>query len=110
MEKPSMKCPRCGAELPEPAATGRPRVYCSPLCRRDAEYRLRRVQGHLARAERNLTSARLAQASASPYGYRDAGADAEEKVAFWTAEVAARSAELRTVLADLSRDGAEDAG
>lgn len=34
-------CPICRGSLPPPAATGRPRIYCRPLCRRIAERRLK---------------------------------------------------------------------
>lgn len=30
------RCIRCGASLPQPATTGRPRVYCGPACRKAA--------------------------------------------------------------------------
>lgn len=30
------RCARCDASLPKPAATGRPRVYCGPVCRKAA--------------------------------------------------------------------------
>lgn len=106
MEKRRVTCARCGAVLLQPA-TGRPRVYCSALCRRDAEYRLRRVQSHLARAERSLTTARMTAATASRYGYRDDAVQTKERIKFWTAEVEALTAELRAALVDLSQDEEE---
>jgi len=106
VEKRRVTCPRCGGDLPEAAATGRPRVYCSALCRRDAEFWLRRLQGHLARAERQLTTARLAKVTEGPYTYRNG--DAADRVKFWTAEVKKLSADLRAGLAAQPDDGDED--
>ena len=37
------RCPVCGNALPEPAKTGRPRAYCSRLCRERARQRIRRA-------------------------------------------------------------------
>ena len=37
------ECPKCGATLPTPAATGRPRRYCSTACRRLGEIERRRL-------------------------------------------------------------------
>lgn len=33
---PPARCIRCGASLPQPATTGRPRIYCGPGCRKAA--------------------------------------------------------------------------
>lgn len=33
---PPTRCARCGTPLPAAAATGRPRVYCGPACRKAA--------------------------------------------------------------------------
>ena len=103
MEKP-LTCARCGAELVQPD-TGRPRVYCGPLCRRDAEYRLRRVQSHLARAERALTNARLSVAAGPTYVVKRP----DVRMEFWKGEVQALSAELREALANLSADAVDEA-
>lgn len=46
-----MNCAKCGAELPEPAATGRPRRYCSVTCRRLAELERLRLTRILERLE-----------------------------------------------------------
>lgn len=40
---PPTRCVRCGAPLPTPATTGRPRVYCGPACRK-AAYEDRRAR------------------------------------------------------------------
>lgn len=41
--QPLGQCVRCGTELPAAAATGRPRVYCTPACRK-AAYEDRRAR------------------------------------------------------------------
>ena len=43
-------CLKCRTPL-TPTAAGRPPSYCSPGCRRAAEYELRRIQRHLERLE-----------------------------------------------------------
>lgn len=34
--QPLVECVRCGTKLPASASTGRPRVYCTPACRKAA--------------------------------------------------------------------------
>lgn len=53
------KCRVCSSPLAVRAGPGRPRSYCGPLCRRAAEYEIRRVQSLLLRAERMLQDVRL---------------------------------------------------
>ena len=43
-------CLTCGGELPN-STRGRPRSYCSPACKRSAEFAIRRAQRHLVAAE-----------------------------------------------------------
>jgi hypothetical protein len=38
----SRRCDECGGPLPAPAATGRPRRYCSPRCRKHREHAVAR--------------------------------------------------------------------
>ena len=48
------RCARCGAPF-DRNATGRPKIYCGPLCRQDAARYLERLpawQAELAEAER----------------------------------------------------------
>jgi hypothetical protein len=48
------RCPRCGTAF-LPGTRGRPKVYCGPTCRRDAERYAERLpawQAELAEAER----------------------------------------------------------
>lgn len=50
------ECARCPREVVQPK-TGRRRVYCSSVCRRQAEYDLRRTNAQLAIAEKRLMEA-----------------------------------------------------
>lgn len=43
------RCAECGASLPEPSRTGRPRSYCSVRCRRAVEFRRRGIGALTAR-------------------------------------------------------------
>src|SRR3954447_2291050 len=52
------KCPRCRADLDQKDRPGRPRRYCGELCRRDAEYEIRRIQRRLEHSERQLQASR----------------------------------------------------
>lgn len=56
--RPSTPCPRCGSEVVQHAGRGAPRVYCSQVCRRAAEFEIRRANRHLEQAERRLQAAR----------------------------------------------------
>jgi hypothetical protein len=51
-------CLKCNAPL-ERAETGRPPTYCSPACRRAAEFELRRLQRRIERLERFALDLRL---------------------------------------------------
>ena len=44
-------CVKCGNALPPENAVGRPQRYCSPACRRLAEYEVSRLQSRLSRLE-----------------------------------------------------------
>jgi hypothetical protein len=55
-------CAKCTRPLSARARTGRPARYCSPACRRAAEYELRRVQRHLEMVERELRLYRVKSA------------------------------------------------
>lgn len=52
--KPTLTCIRCAADLPEPAATGRPARYCGDTCKRLAEYEVRRLDRRIAGYEFQL--------------------------------------------------------
>jgi hypothetical protein len=53
-----MTCLVCSAPLERPD-TGRPPSYCSPGCRRAAEYELRRLQRRLQGLEEQAAKARI---------------------------------------------------
>ena len=52
-------CAFCGDNLPPPAETGRPRVYCNELCKRAGAYEIVRVNRRLEKLECNLSSQRI---------------------------------------------------
>lgn len=54
-----MRCAKCGATLRAKAGPGRPRRFCSPVCKRAADYELRRVQRALERIESRTRSYRV---------------------------------------------------
>jgi hypothetical protein len=45
-------CPVCSSRLPEPASTGRPRLFCSPVCTERARGRRRKAAALLEYAGR----------------------------------------------------------
>jgi hypothetical protein len=51
-------CLKCGGEL-QPPDVGRPPSYCSPACRRAAEFELRRLQRRIERHEDYASNLRL---------------------------------------------------
>jgi hypothetical protein len=54
----SEACLKCAAPLQRPEV-GRPPTYCSPACRRSAEFELRRLQRRIERLERFALDLRL---------------------------------------------------
>jgi hypothetical protein len=88
------RCRECGT-LVDPAATGRPAVYCSPVCRRAAEYDLRRSQVLLTRAQRCEQDAGLRLMTASSYRLDDE----QKALDYWRAEVKRLRDKLRAMLA-----------
>ena len=90
-------CLMCGSPLVHPA-TGRPRTYCGPTCRRAAEFELRRVQSQLAMAERMEIRARAVVASTyMPQHERKA-------VRFWNKETLRLRSRLLELLAGSQPD------
>lgn len=93
--KPREKlCPQCGSTLLQ-ASTGRPRVYCGEVCRRSAEYELRRVQALLTRAERAVQTTAFELSDAEQWELKRL----QRRLDFWCAEVAELNGRLRRVLA-----------
>lgn len=99
MEKRS-ECSECGAPIGQPT-TGRPRSYCSALCRRAAEYELRRIQSALGRADRAETGARMG-AAVAPSGWTVPDPQAKARAAWWAGECTRLRALLRDTLAGVA--------
>ena len=89
------QCPECGSPMPAAKSTGRPPTYCTPVCRRAAEFALRRAQVLLARAQRAEQDAALAVAIGGSYRAADDG----DRLTFWRSEVKRLRDEIRALLA-----------
>jgi hypothetical protein len=89
------QCPECGSPMPAAKSTGRPPTYCTSVCRRAAEFALRRAQVLLTRAQRAEQDASLAVATGSNYQ----AADDAARLAFWRSEVQRLRDEIRALLA-----------
>jgi hypothetical protein len=62
-----MKCPECFGELPDQSGSGRPRTYCGEVCRRSAEYRIKRARRLAESLETQLVKARIEYECLSGY-------------------------------------------
>ena len=97
-------CRRCGAALGS-QGRGRPAVYCSPACRRAAEFEVRRLTRRLDALEVQASTARVQLAmperGGRPYGVTDELL--EGRVAALSAESANVEERLRELLA--AQDG-----
>jgi hypothetical protein len=100
VEKPT-GCAMCGKALVQPP-TGRPRRYCGPVCRRAAEYELRRVQSLLLAAEKASQRARAAHDDNTWDK-----ASTRRAVKFWAGEVRRLQTRLFQLLADSPQEEAE---
>ena len=89
------QCPECGSPMPSAKSTGRPATYCTPVCRRAAEFSLRRAQVLLTRAQRAEQDAGLAVATNGSYRAEDDAA----RLTFWRSEVKRLRDEIRALLA-----------
>lgn len=94
-------CAICGAELDQPA-TGRPRRYCSPTCRRMRERRLKAAESLLMRAMKREQDARYRAETDTWQATKDAAA-------WWAREVERLGAELRDLLTVADDQGDDDA-
>lgn len=57
VERPAMNCVVCAAQLPQPAAVGRPRRYCSTACRQRAYRQRQRSEQRFCLPPRRLPGA-----------------------------------------------------
>ena len=89
------QCPECGSPMPAAKSTGRPPICCTPVCRRAAEFALRRAQVLLTRAQRAEQDAALAVAIGGSYR----AADDAGRLTFWRSEVKRLRGEIRSLLA-----------
>ena len=89
------QCPECGNLMPSAKATGRPATYCGAVCRRSAEFALRRSQVLLTRAQRAEQDAALQVAIGGSYRAADDG----DRLAFWRGEVKRLRDEIRSLIA-----------
>jgi hypothetical protein len=89
------QCPECGSPLPSGKATGRPSTYCGAVCRRAAEFALRRAQVLLTRAQRAEQDAALAVDTGGSYR----AADDAGRLTFWRSEVKRLRDEIRSLIA-----------
>lgn len=55
------ECIKCGVLIQTKAATGRPSSYCSPSCRKSAEYEIGRINRRLADFENDLIREKMHQ-------------------------------------------------
>ena len=92
VEKPT-RCATCGGRV-EQSGAGQPRVYCDVVCRRAAEYALRRVVTLLSTADKGEQRARMALAL--PYGKTT---DNRKTAKAWRAEVEQLDEQLSRLLA-----------
>jgi recombinational DNA repair protein (RecF pathway) len=87
-------CAGCGEPLEQPAV-GRRRKYCGEVCRRAAEYDLRRTQALLKRAEQRAQDSALQVHMAEKWQL----SGVEKALAFWEGEVVRLRGVLRELLA-----------
>lgn len=62
-----MKCAKCGNDLPEQEGAGRPRKFCSEICKRTATMEIRRLDSRIAKLERDESTWRCKNCT----GYAD---------------------------------------
>lgn len=89
-----MRCIKCGAPLAQPD-TGRPKTYCSTVCRRAAEFEIRRIVRRIETMELALRNAR-----ADRSGIRDlSGRTSEQYADVLSGHIAEDEGRLRELLA-----------
>lgn len=94
----SRKCRECGSPIASSASTGRPPTYCDAVCRRAAEYALRRAQVLLTRAQRAEQDAGLATALGRSWDK----AELTKVCDYWSGEIERLRGEIRSMLAGVA--------
>jgi hypothetical protein len=98
-------CLKCGAPIQGPA-TGRPKAYCGQVCRRLAEFEIRRLTRQLETLEAERLY--LEQTGVARAGLRDAvGRTHKQQVADVKHSIEAIESRLRALLSDGSAGGEE---
>lgn len=88
-------CIKCGQPLPGETTTGRPRVYCSTVCRRAAELEIKRINRRLETLEERLSDLLLH----GDMGLKDlTGRNHREQMTALKAEIARQEERLRALL------------
>ena len=64
-------CAHCGANLPAPAKTGRPRTFCGEPCKRAAGYEVTRINRRLEKLEQELSDERITTTHSDLNQYSD---------------------------------------
>jgi len=100
-------CVKCRCPLPPPAATGRPKTYCSSACRRAAEFEIRRIGRHIEGLEQEIQHLKMYGALSCFAAFDAPPKDAVKKRA---SEIRRLEARLRLLLADQQvKEGTNDA-
>jgi hypothetical protein len=102
-----MTCPECSGPMPTAKSSGRPPTYCSPACRRAAEYAIRRAQVLLTRAQRAEQDAGMRMALEATDWHRK---DATAKLTYWRGEVERLRMSLRDLLAGVGTEDEQTPG
>lgn len=91
-------CLICTRPLPPATGRGRPRAYCSPACRRTAEFEIRRLHARLGQLEVRASELRLEAAAPTwtndwqKHQARRQAAAVEDEIARLTARLRERCA------------------
>jgi hypothetical protein len=88
----SLNCLKCGQQLPEIEGPGRPRKFCSEVCRKAAAMEIRRLDARIAKLEKDEST------------YRIKGAET------WAKRAAEEIRRLEARLAELVAPQVDDAG
>ena len=88
-------CVKCGVPLDQPT-TGRPRIFCGPVCRQAAAYEIQRLNRHLMALEERASELRHSRSSIRDWLSRTP----QQALADTEAEIAEAEDRLRLLLAE----------